>query len=74
MNTVTERVLYLNVISQRNHQTYITKENKEVRWHISQGTLKLSNTKQRNVYIKTGRNQAVVTTEIRSSLSKISYS
>jgi hypothetical protein len=31
----------LNVISQREHQTYITEENREVRWHISQGTLRL---------------------------------
>jgi hypothetical protein len=35
-------VLYLNVIPQGEHQTYITEENKEVRCYISQGTLKLS--------------------------------
>jgi hypothetical protein len=63
--TDTERVLYLNVMSRSEHQTYITEENKEVRWHISQGTLKLSDTKQRNAYIKTDKNQAVVTIEIK---------
>ena len=31
-------------------------------------------TKQRNAYIKADRNQAVFTTEIRSALSKVSYS
>jgi hypothetical protein len=30
-DTDTERVLYLNVISQSEHQTYITEEKKEVR-------------------------------------------
>ena len=30
-NTDTERVLYLNVISQSEHQTYKTEENKEIR-------------------------------------------
>jgi hypothetical protein len=69
----TERVLYLNVMSQSEHQTYITEENKEVKWHISQGTLKLSDIKQRNAYIKTGRNQAEFTTEVLSALSKVSY-
>ena len=29
---------------------------------------------EKNAYIKTSRNQAVFTTEIRSALSKISYS
>ena len=33
-----------------------------------------NDTKQRNAYIKTDRNQAVFTTEIRSALSKVSYS
>ena len=42
-----ERVVYLNVISQNEHQTYISEENKEVRGHISQGTLKLLDTKQK---------------------------
>jgi hypothetical protein len=55
------------VISQSEHQTYITEENKEVRWCTSQGTLKLSDTKQRNAYIKTDRNQTVVRTEIKGS-------
>jgi hypothetical protein len=31
-------------------------------------------TKQKNVYIKVSRSQEVFTTEIRSALSKISYS
>jgi hypothetical protein len=31
-------------------------------------------TKQRNAYIKNGRNQAVVTTEIKAALIKVSYS
>jgi hypothetical protein len=65
--TRTQGSVDLNGISQRKHQTYIIGENKEVRWHISQGTLKLSDTKQRNAYIKTDRNQAVVTTEIKDS-------
>jgi hypothetical protein len=30
-------------------------------------------TKQRNVYIKTGRNQAIVTTEIKAALSNVNY-
>jgi hypothetical protein len=33
-----------------------------------------NDTKQRNAYIKTDRNQAVFTTEIRSALFKVSYS
>jgi hypothetical protein len=38
-------VLYLNVISQSEHQTYITEENKEVRRYIKviKGTLRLPN-------------------------------
>jgi hypothetical protein len=35
-----KEVLYLNVICQSVHQTYITEENIEVRWHNSQDTLK----------------------------------
>jgi hypothetical protein len=33
-----------------------------------------NDTKQRNAYIKTERNQAVITTEIKEALSKVSYS
>ena len=33
-----------------------------------------NDTNQRNAYIKTSRNQAVVTTEIKAALSKVSYS
>ena len=70
-----QRVLYLNVISQSEHQTYITEENKEVRWHISQGTLKSSDTQQeqQNAYKKTVRNRTMFTIEIRSTLSKVSH-
>jgi hypothetical protein len=60
--------------SKKASDLYITEENKEVRWHISQGTLKLSDTKQKNAYKKTGRNQAMFTIEIKSALWKVSYS
>ena len=33
-----------------------------------------NDTKQRNAYIKTSRNQAVITTEIKAALSKVNYS
>jgi hypothetical protein len=46
---------------------YVMEENKEVRLHISRGTLLLSDTKQRNTYKMIDRNQSMVTTEIKSS-------
>ena len=68
-------MLNLSVISQSEHQTYITEENKKVKWPIKviQGTLRLPDTKwlytkQRNVYIKANRNQAVLRTEIKISV------
>jgi hypothetical protein len=62
-----QRESTVSEFSQSQHQIHITEENNEVRGHISQGTLKLSDTKKRNAYIKTGRTQAVVTTEIKGS-------
>ena len=40
-NRQTRRVLYLNIISQSKHHIFNTEKNKEVSWHISQGTLRL---------------------------------
>jgi hypothetical protein len=55
----------------------IQRKNKEVRWYISQGTSRCIitlYTKQRNAYIIAKRKQAVFTTEIRSTLSRVSFS
>jgi hypothetical protein len=63
-------------ISKASIRLITQKKNKEVRQYISQGTLRCTMalyTKQRKC-IKVSRNQAVFITEIRSALSKISYS
>ena len=39
-DTNTERVLFLNVISQMEQQTYNTEKNKDAKEYISQGTLR----------------------------------
>jgi hypothetical protein len=55
----------------------IQKKSKEVRQYISQGTSRCKMalyTKERKCIHKAIRSQAVFTTEIRSALSKISYS
>jgi hypothetical protein len=71
-----KRVLDLNVISQSEHQIYNTQENKKVRWHISQSTLRLINDslhKTEECIHKDWRGPGLVTTETKSALSKVSY-
>ena len=55
--TLTQGSVDLNVISQSEHQTYITEENKEVRWYIKVIRCIMTRyTKRKNAYIKADRN------------------
>jgi hypothetical protein len=50
----------LNVLSQNEHQSYIIQKINGVGCHIRQSTLKLPDTKQRNDFKRTYRNQVNV--------------
>jgi hypothetical protein len=72
-----DRVLYLNVTSQSEHQTYNTEENKlgdtSAKVHCGYGMLNDSLHKTEECIHKDWQELGSVTTETKSALSKASY-
>jgi hypothetical protein len=55
----------MNVLSQSEYQSYIIQKIKGVGCHSRQSTLKLLDTKQRNDFKRTYRNQVIFTVKIK---------
>jgi hypothetical protein len=61
-----------NVLSQSEHQSYIVQKIKGVGSHSRQSTLKLPDTKQRNDFKRTYRNQVNVYSKDKAVLPRVS--